>query len=209
MSGLSGIGVFWAFSSFVSSVILCVGFFMPHWITGQMFIQHIGKSGQTVPVQFGIFRRCNYPAINAHGELTVVLECGRYTTFTDIPSTSWQIATLVIGMACGICMLVSLTALFGICVKGVVIPTVARSAGILQMCSGLLMATGVGIYPNGWDSPEVQQACGNASKSYHLGDCSLSWCFYMTSVGIGVTLMCSALAFHAPKRKQVVTGYAL
>ncbi|XP_045201925.2 LHFPL tetraspan subfamily member 6 protein-like [Mercenaria mercenaria] len=201
MSGLSGIGVFWAFSSFISSVISCVGYFMPYWVTGQMFIQINGQTGQFIPVHFGIFRRCNYPAINARGELTIVLECGRYTTFTDIPSTSWQIATIVIGAACGMCLLVSLTAMFGICVKGVVIPMVALLARILQMCSGLLMAAGVSIYPNGWDSPEVQQACGNISKSYHLGECSLSWCFYMTCAGIGVTLMCSALAFHAPKEK--------
>lgn len=209
MTGLSGVGVFWACSSFVSSVISCVGFFLPYWISGQMFIQMAGKPGQNFPVHFGIFRRCNYPAINVDGELTMILECGRYTTFGDIPSTSWQIATLTIGFGSGICFLVSLTALFGVCVKGVVIATVARSAGLLQMCSALLMAAGVGLYPNGWDSAEVRQACGNTSRSYHLGDCSLSWCFYLTSVGIGLTLMCSGLAFHAPKGKQIVTGYSL
>ncbi|XP_060578883.1 LHFPL tetraspan subfamily member 6 protein-like [Ruditapes philippinarum] len=206
MSGLSGIGVFWAFSSFISSAILCVGYFMPYWITGQLLIQLNGKSEQTVPVHFGIFRRCNYPALNAAGEVSVVLECGRYTTFKDIPSTSWQITTLVNGLACGICLLVSLTAMFGVCIKGVVIPTVARSAGILQMCSGLLMVTGVSIYPKGLDSPEIQQACGNTSRSYNLGDCSFSWCFYITAVAIVVTLVCSALAFHAPKRKHVSNG---
>ena len=136
MSGLSGIGVFWAFSSFISSVILCVAYFIPYWITGQLVFQFNGKPGQTVPVHFGIFRRCNYPALNADGDFAVVLECGRYTTFMDIPSVSWQITTLVNGLACGICLPVSLTAMFGVCVKGVVIPTVARTAGILQLCSG-------------------------------------------------------------------------
>ncbi|XP_060585130.1 LHFPL tetraspan subfamily member 6 protein-like [Ruditapes philippinarum] len=209
MSGLSGIGMFWAFLSFISSVLICIGYFLPYWISGQMYFQFSGKSEQTIPVHFGIFRRCNYPAISKDGELTMILECGKYTTFSDIPSTSWKIATLVIGFACGICLLVSLTAMCGLCVNGVIVPTVARSAGILQICSGLLMAAGVGIYPNGWNSPEVQQACGNSSKSYSLGDCSLSWCFYITSVGIGVTLVCSVLAFHAPKRKHVITGSAL
>ncbi|KAH3805883.1 hypothetical protein DPMN_134193 [Dreissena polymorpha] len=122
---------------------------------------------------------------------------------------SCLIATLIIGLGCGLCFLVALTSVFGICVKGIVIATVARSAGILQMCSGLLMAAGVGIYPNGWDAPEVQQACGFTSKSYSLGDCSLSWCFYVTSAGILVTLMCAALAFHAPKQKQFMAGYSL
>jgi hypothetical protein len=35
--------------------------------------------------------------------------------------------------------------------------------------SGLLIGTGVGIYPKGWDSPEVKQACGNTSKSSYYG----------------------------------------
>ena len=30
---------------------------------------------------------------------------------------------------------------------------------------GLLMCAGIGVYPNGWDSPEVQQACGYTSKA--------------------------------------------
>ncbi|KAH3806090.1 hypothetical protein DPMN_134404, partial [Dreissena polymorpha] len=106
--------------------------------------------------------------MGSDGKLTMIMECGRYTTFADIPSVSWQIATLIIGLCCGLCFLVALTSVFGICVKGIVIATVARSAGILQMCSGLLMAAGVGIYPNGWDAPEVQQACGFTSKSYSL-----------------------------------------
>jgi len=38
------------------------------------------------------------------------------------------------------------------------------------------------------------------------GDCSLSWCFYMTSAGVVMTFICASLAFHAPKRKLPSTG---
>ena len=31
------------------------------------------------------------------------------------------------------------------------------------------MGAGIGVYPNGWDSPEVQQACGYTSKAYDMG----------------------------------------
>ena len=31
------------------------------------------------------------------------------------------------------------------------------------------MGAGIGVYPNGWDSPEVQQACGYTSKAYNIG----------------------------------------
>ena len=32
------------------------------------------------------------------------------------------------------------------------------------------MGAGIGVYPNGWDSPEVQQACGYTSKAYNMGE---------------------------------------
>lgn len=38
---------------------------------------------------------------------------------------------------------------------------------------GLLIGGGVAIYPHGWTSMEVQQACGNLSGSYKFGKLSL------------------------------------
>ena len=132
MSGLSGVGVFWAFSSFLGSIAASVGFYLPYWLSGYM------ANDIATPVHFGVFRRCNYPSLDENGQIKIIMECGRYTTFADIPSTSWQIATLTIGVGCGLSFLVSVTAMFGLCVKGVVIPTVARTAGIIQMCSGMV-----------------------------------------------------------------------
>ena len=43
--------------------------------------------------------------------------------------------------------------------------------------TGLLMATGMAIYPNGWKSPEIQQACGFTSHSYRLGEIFNVMCF--------------------------------
>lgn len=70
------------------------------------------------------------------------------------------------------------------------------------------MAAGVGLYPNGLDSMEVIQAC-QTSRSYHPGDCSISWCFKLTSAGTVITFLCSFIAFQYPKEKQIVTGHAL
>ena len=39
------------------------------------------------------------------------------------------------------------------------------------------MATGMAIYPNGWKSPEIQQACGFTSHSYRLGEIFNVMCF--------------------------------
>ena len=133
MSGLSGVGVFWAFSSLLGSVAASVGFYLPYWLSGFMAYDI------ATPVHFGVFRRCNYPSLDVKGHTKIIMECGRYTTFMDIPSTSWQIATLTIGAGCCLALLVSVTAMFGVCLKGVVIPTVARTAGIIQICSGTCM----------------------------------------------------------------------
>lgn len=127
MAGLSGVGVFWAFSSLLAALAASVGFYMPFWLRGYM--------GE-MPVYFGVFRRCNYPRMNEYGNLVMVEECGRYSTFGDIPSLSWQIGTLTIGVGCGLAMLVSLTAILAVCIQGIVSPTIARVAGILQLCAG-------------------------------------------------------------------------
>lgn len=199
MAGLSGVGVFWAFSSLLAALAASVGFYMPFWLRGYM--------GE-MPVYFGVFRRCNYPRMNEYGNLVMVEECGRYSTFGDIPSLSWQIGTLTIGVGCGLAMLVSLTAILAVCIQGIVSPTIARVAGILQLCAGLLIGAGVGIYPNGWDSSEVQQACGYTSQPYYMGECTLFWSFYLTAAGAAVTLIGSAMSCHASKRKFGHAPYA-
>jgi len=127
MTGLSGVGIFWAFASLLASIAASVGFYMPYWLRGYM-----GDKS----VYFGVFRRCNYPRMDQFGSLVMVEECGRYSTFEDIPSLSWQIGTLTIGVGCGIAMLVSLTAILAVCIHGIVSSTVARVAGILQLMAG-------------------------------------------------------------------------
>lgn len=73
--------------------------------------------------------------------------------------------------------------------------------------SGLLIGAGVGIYPNGWDSSEIQQACGFTSQPYYMGTCSLYWSFYLTGSGAALTLISSVLSCHASKRKTGLPAY--
>ncbi|KAL3847659.1 hypothetical protein ACJMK2_018560 [Sinanodonta woodiana] len=204
MSSLSGVGIFWAIVSFCASVGASIGFYMPYWLSGHMTI----SGGNKTPVHFGVFRRCNYPR-QVDGVIEMVMECGRYTTFLDIPSISWQIATLTLGVGCGLAMLVAFTSILALCVRGAVTPSVARAAGVIQLCAGLLMGAGVGLYPNGWDSREVQEVCDNVSRSYFMGGCTLSWSFYMAAAGSGLTLICAVLSCHATKKKMDVANYQL
>lgn len=194
MGSLTSCGIFWAFTSFLAALGSAVGFYLPYWIKGSL----IG-----VDVYFGVFRRCNYPHIVSEGlQPVIVKECGRYATFNDIPSLSWKIATLTIGVGCGLALLVSFIAILSVCINGIMSPTIARSAGIVQFCAGLLIGGGVAIYPNGWDSLEVQQACGYRSNAYVMGDCRFDWSFYLTAAGAGITLLWSIISCHAAKKKR-------
>ncbi|XP_064615439.1 LHFPL tetraspan subfamily member 6 protein-like [Liolophura sinensis] len=194
-SGLSKVGVIWALASFLSATAASVGFYLPFWLQGWMRDEHV------TPVYFGVFRRCNYPKLMKTGLIKVVEECGRYTTFYDIPSMSWQIAAVLVGVGCGIAILVSFTALLAMCIKDIFSETAVRVAGVVQLLAGLLIGAGIAIYPNGWDSIEVQQACGHASASYRMGGCQLSWAFYLTAGGAAVTMICAALSCGASKEK--------
>lgn len=194
MSSLSGVGITWAFLSFVSAAAASVGLYMPFWLEG--------KIKGSIPVYFGLFRRCNYPSLSSSGSVIIVEECGRYTTFLDIPSLASQVATVTIGAGCGVAVIVSLIALMALCVRDLISEKLAKIAGIIQFIAGMMIGGGVAIYPHGWDSVEIQQACGNASDSYHLGTCNLSWAFYMTGGAAGLILLCSLLSCHAAKNKS-------
>eukprot|EP00058_Branchiostoma_floridae_P007588 XP_002593076.1 hypothetical protein BRAFLDRAFT_72850 [Branchiostoma floridae] len=72
--------------------------------------------------------------------------------------------------------------------------------------AAILVAAGVVLYPNGWSSVEVQQACGNLSRAYALGTCKMSWSYYITIGGSLLTFLCSGLSYNAARTKNVHYG---
>ncbi|CAH2224912.1 lipoma HMGIC fusion partner [Pelobates cultripes] len=194
-SSLTCTGVIWALLSFLSAAVSCVGFFMPYWLLGSQLDK---------PVSFGTFRRCSYP-IRDERQITVMVEqCGRYASFDAIPSAEWRICTIVTGLGCGLLLLVALTAIMGCCVSDLISRTVGRVAGGIQFLGGLLIGSGCALYPLGWDSEEVRQACGNLSQQFELGLCRIGWAYYCTGGGAAAALLiCTWLScFSGKKRKQ-------
>ncbi|XP_072049566.1 LHFPL tetraspan subfamily member 6 protein-like isoform X2 [Amphiura filiformis] len=194
-AGLTAIGVLWAMISFLATCASCVGYMLPYWIQGSML-------NNTQAVYFGVFRRCNYPTIEAG----FVNQCGRYKTFVDIPSLSWQICTVVIGVGCIIAMFVSFTALLACCMNDLVTKRVGRFVGCLQFMAGILVGSGCVLYPLGWDHTQVQQACGQMSGLYRLGDCSMCFGYYTTIGGCGLLLLASLLSWKAGTSKTDAYG---
>jgi hypothetical protein len=128
--GLSCVGIFWTILSFLSLAAACVGFYLPYWLEGIIHFE-----GDT-PTFLGVFRRCHYLRLSENGDIQLVLECGRYETFFDIPSLWWQIATVTISVGCILLLFVSVTGMFSCCVQGVLSHTSAKVAGVLQFIAG-------------------------------------------------------------------------
>lgn len=124
---LTSVGVLWALLSVLSALLSCAAYYLPYWIKGIMF-----KS----TVYFGVFRRCNYLVKGKDGMTYVQQGCGRYTTFNDIPSTAWRACTVLIGIACGLLLLVCLTVVISCCAKDIITRTTAKVAGFIQFLAG-------------------------------------------------------------------------
>ncbi|VDK19356.1 unnamed protein product [Anisakis simplex] len=142
-TGLTVIGYFWTLLSTVSTVCAIFGFYNPSWLIGT-----ISVDGRRVYTYFGSFRRCNYPVYdkvsfqlnNRLQELSsfrLEERCGRYATFSDIPSIYWQISTICISMGCALSLLLTFILLASCCVKDIVTRTSALLIGLMQVVAGL------------------------------------------------------------------------
>nr|XP_033802080.1 LHFPL tetraspan subfamily member 1 protein [Geotrypetes seraphini] len=193
-SHLTPIGYLWVILSFLTAAVTCTSYFMPYWLFG---IQ-LGK-----PVSFSTFRRCTYPAQTEERSVVMVEECGRYASFNAIPSLSWQICTVVTGTGCALLLLVALAATLGCCMKDLISRMTGRFMGAAQFVGGLLVSSGCALYPLGWNSPEIQQTCGNTSDQFQLGACKLGWAYYSTGGGAAAAmLICTWLSCFAGKNTK-------
>lgn len=193
-TSLTGWGVCWAVLSFASAALSCTAFYLPYWLHGSLF--------NSTDVYFGSFRRCNYPRLTPLGTVVVVRECGRYTTFADIPSVSWQVSTVAVGVGGALALLVGFTALMACCMTDIVNKATARTAGFVQLVAALLVSVGLVIFPNGWHTREVKEACGGTSDAFVLGSCRLSWSFFLLVVSVICLLICVGLSFKASRVKS-------
>ncbi|XP_022704697.1 lipoma HMGIC fusion partner-like 1 protein isoform X4 [Varroa jacobsoni] len=133
-SSLTNIGVLWAILSLSSAVLSGVGFYLPFWIQGEIF--------NRTTVYFGSFRRCNYPRLLENGRLEIVLECGRYASFSSIPSAAWRAASVLIGIAASLALLVAFIALIGCFTADAVNSFLAKTLGFIQLVAGLSTTEG-------------------------------------------------------------------
>jgi len=190
---LTTTGLFWVLLSIISALLACTGYFLPYWVQGKIY---------NSTVYLGVFRRCNFLIKGEDGLSYLKKACGRYASFQDIPSEAWRASTVMIGIGCGLLLLVALTAVFSCCCKDIVTKTSARVGGAFQFLAGFFLAISCGIYPSGWGSVEFKQACGNEANFYKLGHCKLSWAFFIFVAGTGSAFICAALSTRAGKKRE-------
>ncbi len=128
MHSLTTVGVIWSMLSLIVAIVCSTGFYMPYWLEGEIM---------NVTVHLGVFRRCNYLARKSFTNAYYVRkECGRYKRFNDIPSTAWQGSTIMLGVACGILVLISLISLLAMCFQDIITKHTARVCGFFQTLAG-------------------------------------------------------------------------
>lgn len=195
--GLTPVGYGWVILSLVSSLCVATGFYIPIWIVGSIDIN--GKKVQTF---FGSFRRCNYPIFDRDSNVFRIEEkCGRYSTFGDIPSLHWQVATVIIAAGCALSLLLTFILIPACCIRDIVTRSSALVIGLMQVLAAVAVSVGCVIYPLGWNVREVRDACGAAADQFLLGSCEFGWAYVLMLTGSALLLLCGLLSVKGGKRR--------
>jgi hypothetical protein len=144
-------GYVWGLLSILVAASTSVGYYFAAWLYGDPKLQGKDLSNATLynpqdlTLSYSTFRRCNHWDMKSDCEHAstdcgvVVKECGRYKDFSGpdgIPSAAWQTGAILGGIACGLLILVALTALFSFFIKGIFNKYVAGICGLLQGLAG-------------------------------------------------------------------------
>jgi len=143
-SSLSVVGVIWTVLSLSATLITCVGYFMPYWLSSgeRLLSDGVMLLRQT---SFGTFRRCGYIYMTIKTSTTAsvegveghfVVQCGRYTSFQDIPSGWWQATTVLVGSGCCLAVAVVAAGLLCCCVSDAMSRRLGIAACLLQLTAG-------------------------------------------------------------------------
>ena len=143
-TSLSVVGVIWTVLSLCATLVACVGFFMPYWLTGEALPSDGGALLRQT--SFGTFRRCGYSYVPVKAATTApdegtrpgrfVSECGRYKSLQDIPSVWWRATTVLVGSGCCLSIVVVSAGLLCCCINDAMTRRLGVTACLLQLSAG-------------------------------------------------------------------------
>uniref|UniRef100_A0A665UHF2 LHFPL tetraspan subfamily member 3 n=1 Tax=Echeneis naucrates TaxID=173247 RepID=A0A665UHF2_ECHNA len=180
------IGLLWAIFTILFGIVNVTIFSQPYWIGDGVDTPQAGY--------FGLFHFCVGDGISRD------LAChGSFTEFSAIPSGAFKAASFFIGMS--MMLVVTCIGCFSLFFL-LSTSTVYKICGWMQAASGVCLVLGCMIYPDGWDSDQVRQMCGEQTDKYSLGACSVRWAYILAIMGILDALILSFLAFVLGNRQD-------
>uniref|UniRef100_A0A1I7WU21 Aa_trans domain-containing protein n=1 Tax=Heterorhabditis bacteriophora TaxID=37862 RepID=A0A1I7WU21_HETBA len=88
--GLTWIGLIWALLSTIATALIVGGLLTPEWLIGTVRV-----NDHEMSAYFGAYKRCNYPVFDREANrVALVSDCGRYESFSAVPSHFWQLAII-------------------------------------------------------------------------------------------------------------------
>ncbi|KAM4648519.1 LHFPL tetraspan subfamily member 7 protein [Amazona ochrocephala] len=178
----SGVGCFWALLSAGLLAACAAAFLSPAWLLPP------GRAS----AGFGLLWRCAGPPRSCHGSTGP-------GGFGDIPSGSWQTSAVLCAGGCALLALSSLLAIVAVLLpSGACERRVCTLAGYMQTAAVFIMASGLLVYPFGFNSATVKRFCEN-SDIYYAGDCQIGWGYMLAIVGVMLSVFLPFFAKYAPK----------
>ncbi|XP_064379256.1 LHFPL tetraspan subfamily member 7 protein [Dromaius novaehollandiae] len=180
----SGVGCFWALLSAGLLAACAAAFLSPAWL--------LPPGRAAAGFAFGLLWRCAEPPRGCHGSAGP----GR---FADIPSGSWQASAVLCAGGCALLALGALLALLAVLLPaGACERRACILAGYVQTAAVFIMASGLLVYPFGFNSATVKRFCEN-SDIYYAGDCQIGWGYMLAIVGVMLSVFLPFFAKYAPK----------
>ncbi|CAJ0564341.1 unnamed protein product, partial [Mesorhabditis spiculigera] len=197
-SGLSGIGFAWTMLSCIATALIIVAVLSPEWLIGKVVVDN-----HHMPAYFGAYKRCNYAVYDrTTKKVTLVKECGIYESFAAMPSLYWQLAAVSAFSGAALSLMLVLLLIPSMCLREVVTHGTAPVVGFFQIIAAILLSTAGVLYPFGWDSQEVRDACGDQADKFNPGACQVGKAFKSMCLGAGMLVLCCLLSFCGGKKRK-------
>jgi len=170
------IAVLWAIFTICYSIIVVVSFVTPEWV-GDLESETGGR--------IGLWKVCerNEMSDNCVGKLEDMLE---------LPSMSFQVATIFAAVAVATSLLTIMCLIFMIFLKST---TVFHICGWMQILSAISMIVACASFPFGWNSDEFRKICGPDANRFDVGLCGIRWAYALAIIACVDGCILATLAF--------------
>ncbi|XP_070499332.1 LHFPL tetraspan subfamily member 5 protein [Chironomus tepperi] len=170
------IAVLWAIFTICYSIIVIVSFVTPDWI-GDLESETGGR--------IGLWKICE------RNEMSDVC-IGKLEDILEMPSMSFQIATIFAGIAVATSLLTILCLVLMIFLKST---TVFHLCGWMQILSAISMIVACVSFPFGWNSDEFRKICSPEANRFEVGLCSIRWAYALAIIACIDGCILATLAF--------------